>query len=111
MAHQNVSSSDATAQNAVTDRFQPNEQARSQRDDAREEPRAYAAPEAADASLAPPAAGETADFMDEGEDLGGAAAQQGRTHANRPETTEARSGQGPKTTAANRDRLKDGDAG
>lgn len=110
MPHQNVSSSDATAQNAATDRAQPNDQARDQRPDVRDEPRAYAAPDIADANLAPPAAGETADFMDEGDELGGASAQQGRTHSNRPETTEARSGQGPKTTAANRQRLKDGDA-
>lgn len=111
MPHQNVSSSDATAQNAATDRTQPNDQARDQRQDVREEPRAYAAPDAKDASLAPPAAGETADFMDEGDDLEGASAQQGRTHSNRPDATEAQSGQGPKTTAANRERLKDGDAG
>ena len=107
MPHQNVSSSDATAQNAATDRTQRHDQARDQRD----EPRAYAAPDAKDATLAPPAAGETADFMDEGHDLEGGATQQGRTHSNRPDATEAQSGQGPKTTAANRERLKDGDAG
>lgn len=111
MPHQNVTSSDATAQNAATDRAQPNDQARDQRQNVREEPRAYAASDVEDATLAPPAAGETADFMDEGDDLQGAPAQQGRTHSNRPEKTEVQSGQGPKTTAANRERLKDGDPG
>lgn len=111
MPHQNVTSSEATAQNAATDRTQPHYQARDQGQDVRQEPRAYAAPDVEDATLATPAAGETADFMDEGDDLEGASAQQGRTHSNRPEKTEAQSGQGPKTTAANRERLKDGDAG
>lgn len=106
MPHQNVTSSDATTQNAATDRTEPNDQSPDRRQGVRQEPRAYAAADVEDASLAPPAAGEIADFMDEGDDLGEAPAQQGRTHSNRPEKTEAQSGQGPKTTAANRDRVK-----
>lgn len=111
MPHQNVTTSDAAAQNAATDRSQPNDQAREQNRAARPEPRSYAATDSADASLAAPAAGEMADYMDEGDDLGGAAVQQGRSHSNRPVATEARHGQGPKTVAANRQRLKGGDAG
>jgi hypothetical protein len=102
MPHQNVQSSDATAQNAVTENPPPNDQARGQHQSVRPEPRAYAAPDVADATLATPAAGEVADYMDEGEDLGGAAVQQGGTHTRRPIATEAARGQGPKTTEANR---------
>ncbi len=102
MPHQNVSSSNATAQNQATDPVQPNDQARDQHQNVRPEPRSYAAHDVADSTVAPPAAGEMADFMDEGEPLDASGAQQGRTHANRPERTEAATGQGPKTVAANR---------
>ena len=51
--------------------------------------------------MAPPAAGEVADYMDEGDALGDDGLQQGRTNANRPMRTEAKDGQGPKTRAAN----------
>lgn len=111
MPHQNVSSSDATAQNAATDRDQPKDPGREASAVAPEEPKSYAASDVKDASLAPPAAGEIADAMEEGDDLEGAAAQQGRTHANRPGKTEAQAGQGPKTVEGNRQRLRNGDAG
>ena len=108
MPHQNVSSSDATAQNAATDRTQADARGRDQDTAARAEPRSYTARDSADASLAPPAAGEVADLDAEGEDLDGVSVQQGRTNANRPEKTEAQRGQGPKTIEANRERLKGG---
>lgn len=106
MPHQNVDSSDATAQNAATDRAQPNDQAREQNASARPEPRSYAAPDVEDSTLAPPAAGETADYMDEGEALAADDVQSGGDHANRPHRTEAAFGQGPKTRQANRDIVK-----
>lgn len=101
MPHQNTSSSNATAQNAAADPQAPRDTPLAQ--DRRPEPRAYAAPDVQDASLAPPAAGEVADFQDDGDDLGGEAVQQGATHSNRPGRTEALDQQGPKTQAANRD--------
>lgn len=111
MPHQNVSSSDATAQNAATDRDQPNDPGLEASAVVRDEPKSYAASDVKDASLAPTAAGEIADAMDEGDDLDGAAVQQGRTHANRPVKTESQAGQGPKTIEGNRQRLCDGNAG
>ena len=101
MPHQNVQSPKATAQNAVTPSREPGDQAQGELD-LRSEPRSYAAPDYADATLAAPAAGEVAEYMDEGDALGDAGAQQGSTHNNRPVRTEAARGQGSKTTAANR---------
>lgn len=69
MPHQNTSSSTATAQDAATDPLAPRDQATDQ--DRKEEPRAYASSDLADSSLAPPAAGEVSDYMDEGEALDG----------------------------------------
>lgn len=109
MPHQNVDSSNATAQNAATDPVAPNDRSRDQ-DAGRSEPRSYAAPDVADSSLAPPAAGEIADDMDEGEALAVDDVQQGGDRRNRPARTEAMAAQGPKTIAANRERLKTGSA-
>lgn len=108
MPHQNVDSSTATAQNAATDPAAPAGQAGNAQ--ARSEPRSYAASEAAESSLAPPAAGEIADYMDEGDALAADDVQSGGNHRNRPERTEAMSDQGPKTIAGNRERLKSGSA-
>ena len=58
--------------------------------------------------LAAPAAGEVADYMDEGEALGDDGVQQGSTHNNRPVRTEAARGQGPKTREANREMTRSG---
>ena len=66
----------------------------------RPEPRAYAAPDAADASLAAPAAGEVGDYADEGEATGFDGQQQGSNHANRPRRTEAGRTQGRLTREA-----------
>lgn len=110
MPHQNVQSARATAQNAVTDSGMPNDQAREQHASVRPEPRSYAAPEVGDATLAPPAAGEVADYMDEGDPLGADDVQQGANHLNRPARTEKLRGQGPKTRAGNRNRVKTGSA-
>ena len=111
MPHQNVHSSKATAQNAATDPVAPNDQAREQNVTVHPEPRSYAAPDVTDSSVAPPAAGEMADYMDEGDPLGADDVQQGATNANRPERTEKLRGQGPKTRAGNRNRVKTGSAG
>jgi hypothetical protein len=100
MPHQNTRSS------AATDRAGPNDQAREQQRSLRPEPRSYAAPDVADASLAPPAAGEIADYMDEGEALGDPGLQQGRNKTNRPGRTEMARGQGRKTRAANRQTIR-----
>ena len=107
MPHQNTQSSKATAQNAATDPIAPNDQAREQNVSVRTEPRSYVAPDVADASLAPPAAGEVADFMDEGDalspaDLEAGGLQQGGTNTRRPVPTEAGHQRGAKTRAADR---------
>lgn len=110
MPHQNVDSASATSQNAVTDRVMPSDQARGQKAALHPEPSSYAAPDVSDSTVAPPAAGEVADYMDEGDPLGADDVQQGATHANRPERTEKLRGQGPKTRAGNRNRVKTGSA-
>lgn len=110
MPHQNVDSASATARNAVTDPVGPGDQTGAGGENLRPEPRSHTAPDVGDSSLAPPAAGEVADYMDEGDPVGADDVQQGATHANRPERTEKLSGQGPKTRAGNRNRVKTGSA-
>ena len=109
MPHQNVESGKATAQNAATDPAGPGDQT-GREGQVRPEPASYAAEDVADATLAPPAAGETADFADEGEDLGGEAFQTGRDRTN----VEAHSRfdtPGEKTHQANQERIKGRDPG
>lgn len=106
MPHQNTQSSTAAAQNAATGPYTPNDQAREQHRSVRPDPDRYAAPDVGDSTLAPPAAGEVADYQDEGEPLDGAEAHMGATNTRRPERTEAQSGQGPKTRAANKAAVK-----
>ena len=112
MPHQNVQSPDATAQNAVTPSREVGDSAQADPTqgelDLHAEPRSYAASSYADATLAAPAAGEVADYMDEGEALGDDGVQQGSTHNNRPVRTEAARGQGPKTRDANREMTRSG---
>ena len=110
MPHQNPGSSKATAQNAVTDPSAPNDQAREQHRSVRPDPRNYVAADVADASLAPPAAGEVADYMDEGDALGDEGMQLGRDRTARPGRTEAARGQGRKTIEGNRERARSGGA-
>jgi hypothetical protein len=110
MPHQNVESSKATAQNAATDPVGPGDQTRAGGENRRPEPRSYAAAEVTDSTLAPPAAGEIADFMDEGDPLGPEEVQLGGTNRNRPRNTDADAGQGPKTRAGNRNRVRTGTA-
>ena len=114
MPHQNVESANATAQNAATDPVGPGDQTKagkSRPDDARPpEPNSYAAPEVAESTLAPPAAGEVADYMDDGDALGADDVQLGGTNRNRPADTETDRGQGPKTRAANRNIVRNGTA-
>ncbi len=102
MPHQNTNSTKATAQNAVSG-YEPNAEQAGEQDGRREpEPRAYAAPDVEDSSLAPPAAGEVSDYMDEGDPSLGA--QQGANHTNRElhARTVSIDQQGPKTRAANK---------
>lgn len=101
MPHQNTSSSRAAAQNAATDPVSPRDKPSHQ--DRKPEPTSYVSRNVDGSSLALPAAGEIADYMDEGDALDGEPVQQGTTNANRPARTEAMDGQGPKTRAANKD--------
>lgn len=104
MAHQNTTSSSATAQNAGTDPLAPGDKSRDGGRGA--EPRSYADSPTETSTVAPPAAGELADYEDEGEALAADDVQQGQTHVDRADRFERQSPQGPKTVAANRDRLK-----
>jgi hypothetical protein len=101
MPHQNVDAGEATAQNAATDKQMPNDQAHDRGTDqdaaVDPEPRSYAAPELRDSTLAPPAAGEIADYMDEGDALDGEAMQQGSTNRNEPKETDQAFERGSKT--------------
>ena len=110
MPHQNVESSKATAQNAATDPVGPGDQTEAGGESRRPEPRSYAAPDAGDSTLAPPASGEVADFMDEGDALAADDVQLGGNHRNRPDRTEKLDQQGPKTREGNRNRVKTGSA-
>ena len=110
MPHQNVDSANAAAQNAATDPIGPGDQTRAGGEQRRPEPHSYAAADVEESTLAPPAAGETADFMDEGDPIGADDVQQGSNHANRPARTEKLDQQGPKTRAGNLNRLKTGSA-
>ena len=78
MPHQHRDLSKAAAQNAAVS----------------PEPRAYAAPDVADATLTDPAAGEMGEFADEGDATGFDGQQQGSNHVNRPHRTEAQRSQG-----------------
>ena len=108
MPHQNTTSSNATSQNAVNDPIAPNDQAREQNRSVHPEPRSYAAHDVADSSLAGPAAGEVADYADDGEATGMSGQQQGRNHNTRPLRTEAHNGQGRKTRQPNHERFSRG---
>lgn len=110
MPHQNVHSSKATAQNAATDPVGPGDQTSAGGEARRPEPRSYAAPDVVESTLAPPAAGEVADYMDEGDALDADDVQLGSTNRNRPRHTDIDTGQGPKTRAGNQQRLKTGSA-
>ena len=114
MPHQNVDSANATAQNAATDPVGPGDQTeagKSRPDAARPpEPHSYAASNFAESTLAPPAAGEVADFMDEGDALDADDVQLGGTNRNRPADTEHDRGQGRKTREANRNIARTGTA-
>jgi hypothetical protein len=102
MPHQNPHAPSATSQNAATDRQPPNDQARGQNRTVHPEPRSYAARDVADASLAPPAAGEYGDYADEGDPSLGM--QQGADRTRLPEKDAARP-QGERTRRANQRRF------
>ena len=97
MPHQNVDAAEATAQNAATDKTAPNDPGREQNAAAKPEPASYAAADWTDASLAPPAAGEVSDYMDEGDAVATDDMQQGSTNRNRPQNTEVAIERGAKT--------------
>src|SRR5579875_2073951 len=103
MPHQNTDSTSATSQNAASDRSAPNDQGAEQHTSVRPEPSSYAAPDFRDATLAAPAAGEIADYDDEGDaiDQSFGGSQQGRTNNDRGLHAQ-HLGQGPKTNAANK---------
>jgi len=105
MPHQNVEAGKATAQNAATDPVQPNDQAREQHASANPEPRTYAAADVKDSTLAPPAAGEVPDYMDEGDALDGEL-HSGATRNNIAGHSRNTGHHGAKTTRAIRDQLK-----
>ena len=108
MSHQNTQSSRATAQNSATGQTPGDDRAAEQNRAVHPEPRSYAAPNVADSTLAAPAAGEMADYADEGDALGMDDVQQGGNSTRRPVGVEARNGQGPKTRAANRRMARSG---
>jgi hypothetical protein len=99
MPHQNVEAGKATAQNAATDPIAPNDKGVGQNAAVRAEPGRYAAPDVMDATLAPPAAGEVADYMDEGDALGGDEVHSGRDRTNIAAHSRD-SAPGPRTQAA-----------
>lgn len=107
MPHQHPDSADASQQNTVGDRRGPNDRAAGEQRSVHQEPRSYAAKSVEDATLAPPAAGEMPDYLDDGDASGGA--QQGATNTNR-DAHSHRPSQGPKTQKANRQILKNGRA-
>ena len=108
MPHQNTQSPRATAQNSATGQTPGDDRAAEQNRAVHPEPRSYAAPDVADSTLAAPAAGEMADYADEGDALGADDMQQGGNHTRRPTRTEASTGQGPKTLRAKRKMVKSG---
>lgn len=108
MPHQRPQSSKATAQNAATGPRVPNDQAREEHRSVRPEPRSYAAPDVADATVTGPAATELGEYADEGDALGESDVQQGANHAQRPYRTEVQRDQGPKTRRANAAIVKGG---
>lgn len=112
MPHQNTDSIKATNQNAATDPHAPNDAARDEHASTHAEPRAYAASNVADSTLAAPAAGEVGDYadLDAEDDALGGGAQQGRTHNDRERHAqhEIPDGHGPKTTEANREMSRSG---
>ncbi|WP_396593940.1 hypothetical protein [Brevundimonas sp. R86498] len=105
MPHQNVEAGKTTAQNAATDPIQPNDQARGQHVSARPEPDRYAAPDVKDSTLAPPAAGEVADYMDEGEAVEGEV-HSGANRTNIPAHSRDDAHHGEKTQRAIEEQLK-----
>jgi hypothetical protein len=106
MPHQNTTDPRGAAQNAATPKPAPNEKAREQHQSTRPEPRRYAARDVADSTLAPPAAGEVADYMDEVDSLATPDVQQGSDRRTRPLRMEAQRSQGVKTRNANRKIVK-----
>ena len=105
MPHQNVDAGKATAQNAVTDPVEASDRPDDDRDDAAIEPNTYAAADVGDATLAPPAAGEVADAMDEGEAMEGEL-QSGADHTNIAAHSRDDAHHGPKATQHIQEQLK-----
>lgn len=102
MADRNTENENARSGRAVTDGQPPRDGAHA--DPAKPEPKAYAAPDYREASVAGPAAGELTDYADEGEPSGGAQQGRDRTRSALRDTAD----QGPKTKARNREILQSG---
>lgn len=109
MAHQTPNSTKATAQNAATEPQAPRVQGAHEPESAhsaRPEPATYVAPDARDATLAPPASGEVGDYADEGDpfDERFGEVQMGGDRRNAPVKDNAQ--QGRKTVEGNRARVQ-----
>jgi hypothetical protein len=114
MPHQNPQSEKATAQNAATGPQEPRVQGAhgpESRHSVRPEPQSYVAPDSRDATLAPPASGEVGDYADEGDSFEErfGEVQMGANRTNPVKASNAVAPQGPKTTRANKERLRSHD--
>ena len=110
MAHQNPQAGKAAAQNAATGPVAPRvpgAHPEASPGPAGPEPHSYAAPDARDATLAPPAAGEVGEYADEGDPIDPQIGeiQMGGDRNNIPNKDQALP-QGRKTVEANRARFK-----
>jgi hypothetical protein len=109
MPHQNTQSPRAAVQNSVTGATPAVDRPAEAEQGVHPEPRSYVASDVADSTLAAPAAGEIATYGDDiNDDLDASDMQQGANNTRRPETTEAKRTQGPKTLAANRRMTRSG---
>jgi hypothetical protein len=111
MPHQTPQSDKATAQNAATEPTAPRvqgAQAPESSHSLRPEPSTYVAPDSRDATLAPPASGEVGDYADDGDPFEErfGEVQMGSSRTNSVKTSNAIAPQGPKTTQANKERLR-----
>lgn len=115
MPHQNSQSEKATTQNAAPEPQAPRAPQGAPGPETgqslRPEPQSYVAPDARDATLAPPASGEVGDYADEGDPIDERydEVQMGGTRTNPVKTANAIAPQGPKTVQANKERLRSHD--
>jgi hypothetical protein len=112
MAHQNPLADKAAAKNAATGPVAPRvpgAHPETQFDPVGPEPHSYAAPDARDATLAPPASGEVGDYADEGDAIEPPLGEvQMGGNRNNISSKDQAFPQGRKTMEANRARFKRG---